>query len=443
MSTLRFTLRTDKCDKSHKCPIELIYQISGQRKKVFLDDKLHSLNWDSDKQKAIYVTNAKAKKELPPALHKELDKLLLTESEIEDVNDNISAVRSSIKQIETRFELDSIIYTAGMVTDKLKELRSGKTKKEDHKNLIFDFMDRYISDHAAIREKGSLSVYKSVKNHLLAYQAHTKHVVRFDTIDYAFFQRFQSFLISHRGINNTTIAKALSTLKTFLGYARKQGIKINDSYHDFTIKREKLEVIALNEEELHKLLKKDLSEKKRLERARDIFCFSCATGFRYSDLEQLRWEHITYDDITLIVKKTKTELTVPLNAISSNILAKYKEMARPLPMISGQKLNLYIKELCELVGIDTPQEIVRFRGAVRESIIYPKYELIHIHTGRKTFVTLSLEKGMTAEQVMAITGHTDYKSFKRYVDITKKLTKTVMTKAWGAPATQQQAIVQL
>jgi integrase len=433
MSTLRFTLRTDKCDKSHKCPIELIYQISGQRKKIFLEDKLHSINWDAKGQKAIYITATKAKKELAPALLKDLDFLILTESEVEDVNDAISSVKANIRQIETRFELDKLIYTAGMVMDKLKEKKSGKTKKEDHKNLVFDFMDSYIADHSTTREKGSLSVYKSVKNHLLAYQVHTNHVVRFDTIDYGFFQRFQSFLINHRGINNTTIAKALSTLKTFLGYARKQGIKVNDSYRDFIIKKEKLEVIALNDHELQKLLEKDLTNNKRLDRVRDVFCFSCATGFRYSDLEQLRWEHITNEDITLIVKKTKTELTVPLNKISSAILTKYREMARPLPMISGQKLNVYIKELCELVGINTPQEIVRFRGTTRESIVYPKHELIHIHTGRKTFVTLSLEKGMTAEQVMAITGHTDYKSFKRYVDITKRLTKTVMAQTWGAP----------
>jgi integrase len=87
--------------------------------------------------------------------------------------------------------------------------------------------------------------------------------------------------------------------------------------------------------------------------------------------------------------------------------------------------------LCKKAKINEPIEIVRFRGSKRETETLPKHDLIHLHTGRKTFCTLSLEKGMSAEQVMSISGHTDYKSFKRYVDVTEKLKKVVMIKAWG------------
>ncbi len=38
---------------------------------------------------------------------------------------------------------------------------------------------------------------------------------------------------------------------------------------------------------------------------------------------------------------------------------------------------------------------------------------------------------MSAEEVMAITGHKDYKSFQRYVKVTEQRKKTVMLKAWG------------
>jgi len=54
-----------------------------------------------------------------------------------------------------------------------------------------------------------------------------------------------------------------------------------------------------------------------------------------------------------------------------------------------------------------------------------------VHTGRKTFATLSLEKGMSAEEVMKIGGWKSYASFARYVNITEKRTKVVMSKAWG------------
>jgi integrase len=443
MSTLRFNLRVDKPDRVSKCPLELIYQVSGQRKYYLLKDtKLNPINWDSSSQCATYINSAKAKKMLLDKKVPLVD-IILLDSEIHSVNDTITKVKAQIKEIETRFELDKIPYSASMVVEVLKINTTDKTKKDEHRSLLFDFMDKYISDHTSSREAGSLGVYKAVKNHLQTYQSETGHQVRFETIDYAFFQKLQNFLIERKKtnaagevstrLNNTTIAKALSTLKTFLGYARKNGIKVNDSYKDFTIKREKLEVIALNEAEFTALLNMDLSTNKRLDQVRDIFCFSCASGLRISDMQQLKREHIKREEININVKKTKTELTIPLNSISYGILQKYKGLNKPLPMISPQKLNLYIKELCKMALIDEPIEIVRFQGSKRVTNIYPKYELIHLHTGRKTFCTLSLEKGMSAEQVMSISGHTDYKSFKRYVDVTEKLKKVVMVKAWGAP----------
>jgi len=59
--------------------------------------------------------------------------------------------------------------------------------------------------------------------------------------------------------------------------------------------------------------------------------------------------------------------------------------------------------------------------------------LVSIQTGRKTFSTLSLEKGISAEEVMKITGHKNYASFKRYVKITEERSKKVMKQARGTP----------
>ena len=64
-------------------------------------------------------------------------------------------------------------------------------------------------------------------------------------------------------------------------------------------------------------------------------------------------------------------------------------------------------------------------------MIKPKYELVTSHMGRRTFVTLSLEKGMRPEIVMKITGHKDYATFKRYIEITSKVKYQEMMKAWN------------
>jgi integrase len=437
IGTIRFNLRVDKILKDGKAPIELIYSISQQRKYYNTGLKIFEPYWNTKTQYANYFGTRDAKKLLPNVSTNDL----LTEIEINDINASLSKIVADIDNIEKSFKISGTLFTSQLVIEALKEKIGKTTKKEEPNNFLFDFMDKYIQDHLTLREKGSLSVYRSVKKHLLAYQTATKHKVTFETIDYNFFNKLNIFLINRTKtdkagnvssmLNNTTIAKALSTLKTFLGYARKQGIKVNDSYKDYSIKKEKLEVIALDQTELNALISFDLNHSKRLDRVRDIFVFSCASGLRYSDVALLKREHIKENVINLVIKKTKTELSIPLNSITQTILNKYEAEHKILPIVSNQELNRCLKELCKMVGIDSPIEIVRFYGAKREVITYPKYELIHFHTARKTFCTLSLEKGMSAEVVMKISGHQTYNSFKRYINITKKVTKVEMAKHWG------------
>lgn len=436
MGTIRFELRNAKADKDGKAPIRLIYQVKGQRKYYNTGQKMLPESWDKKEQKAIYL-DKKAARKLFSGINYEL---LLAASEVKDVNNDLDGLIREIEAIEKRFEMDKIVYSAEMVVERLKADKTPNTKKEAPSNILFDFIDKYINDHKATREAGSLSVYRALKKHLQDYQQDTNRKVTFDKIDYSFFQSFQNYLLSLTKtvegktlplLNNTTIAKQLSTIKTFLSYARKEGVTVSDKYKDFKIKKENLEVIALTNEEFETLYYLDLSANKKLAQVRDVFCFACTTGLRYSDLAQLKREHIKQDEIKLTVKKTKEPLAIPLTPFSRAILAKYETLHRPLPIISNQKLNDYVKELCQFAGITEPIEIVRFRGTKREAITYPKYELIGVHTGRKTFVTLSLEKQMSAEEVMTITGHKDYKSFKRYVKITEQRKKMVMLKAWG------------
>jgi integrase len=409
----------------------LIFQISGQRKKVFTENKLHPVNWEIDKQLASFIALKEAKKSPLVSGINDLDAVLLLNSEVTELNHKLTNIRQQIADIEKRFQLDKFVYSVDDVIQRYKENTLDKTQRIVTKLSLLDFFDTYINDHLAVRSAGTLITYKALQVDIKNYELANKEKVYFETIGYSFFQKFQSYLINKGDINNLTIGKKLSSLKTVLEYARKCGVKIDQGYRDFTIRRQKLEVIALSQDEFDRLLNKDFSKNKKLEKVRDIFCFSCTTGLRISDLMQLKREHIKSDEINITVKKTGSELTIPLNKISSQIISKYKDLASPLPKISNQKLNEYIKEACRLADITEAIEIVRFRGKIRESNILPKYKLIHIHTGRKTFVTLSLEKGMSAEEVMAITGHTDYKSFKRYVDVTKKRSKVVMVKAWG------------
>ena len=134
-----------------------------------------------------------------------------------------------------------------MVVDQLTTKHTNTFKTMAPTDQVFNFIDKYIEDNKkASREPGSMSVYRSVKNHLQNFQLQKKKRITFDEIDYSFFLEFQNFLIGTKargtkeGLGNVTIAKHLSTLKTLLNYARMHGIEVHNKYKDFKIRKAQL-----------------------------------------------------------------------------------------------------------------------------------------------------------------------------------------------------------
>jgi integrase len=450
--TIRLNLRLDKISKKEgKAPVELIYSLHGKRQRVSTGIKVYPVSWDAAKTNIIYLNKAEAKKLCPEIPYNSLP----SESEVEHLNAGLVLKKNDIVRAENQIG-ENIQFNSTMIASavRINNTKKAKTKKEEPQTYLVDFIDHLVEGSRASRNAGTIKVYVTTRNHIAAYQKAKRVRVTLEEANYGFLQGFYNYLITDVNQINVTAAKQVTTVKTFLSFARKHGYKVNQTYHDFNVKREVLEVIALTEIEFLTLYNLDLSDHasflqvkksengkdfisklgyKTLDKVRDILCFSCVTGLRYSDLAQLRKEHIKGSEIQLTVTKTREIIKVPLNQYSRTILDKYRLNLRPLPMISNQKLNQYIKELCKLAGIDDAVQIVRYRGATRIENTYPKYELISAHTGRKTFATLSLEKGANAEEVMSMTGHKSYNSFKRYVKITEERKKLVMAKAWGSP----------
>lgn len=430
MGTIRFELRTDKADKQGKAPVRTIYQVSGQRKFSPTTLKCLPANWDADNQQAVYVDKRTAKKIAPSVDYA----IFLSEGEVKEFNSKLEAYKTDIANIEKRFSLDKKVYTPKMVVDALAEIYQPESKKDDPGESVIAFIHQFVKDSSGTRKEGTLKVYTGLAAHIAEFQQQKKKKAHFETIDKPFLKAFHGFLSESQGMNNITAAKQMSTLKTLLNYARTDyKINVNPDYRDYKVSRKDggFEVITLTNDEFLTLYNFDLTNNKKLAQVRDVFCFSCTTGLRYSDLSQLKREHIRNNAIKMTAAKTGQQLEIPLNPFSASLLEKYKGMHLPLPVISNQKTNDYLKELCQLAGIDTPIEIVREYGVKKKITLHKKYELVSIHTGRKTFTTLSLEKGIAPQEVMAITGHTTYKAFKRYVDVTSKRKQTVMAQAWG------------
>ena len=148
----------------------------------------------------------------------------------------------------------------------------------------------------------------------------------------------------------------------------------------------------------------------------------CWTGLRFSDFSRIEAENIQTNTITIKTQKTGKLVIIPIHWTLKMIMSKYKrKTANSLPpSISQQKLNTYIKEVGEKVGLKEMVMISKIKGGKRIDNSFPKYKLITTHTARRSFATNAFKNGIPSIAIMKITGHTTEKAFLKYIKISEK-----------------------
>ncbi len=237
------------------------------------------------------------------------------------------------------------------------------------------------------------------------------------------------------GYTNPTIAKKIGFVKWWLRWCEAKEYYKGNAHKVFSVKLkgqnyEQKTIIYLDREELTKLEFYDFSKAPHLDRARDVFIFSCYTGLRYSDIARLEKTQISDTKISLVTQKTDDALTIDLNDHTKRILGKYATLRgiKALPVISNQKANDYIREACKVAGIDTPVKLIQYSGSTKIETQKPKWECMSFHAGRRTFITMALLLEIPIPVIMQWSGHHDVKMLKPYMAVVDELRKREMAK---------------
>ena len=268
--------------------------------------------------------------------------------------------------------------------------------------------------------KGTVKSIRTVLNLMVDFQSKSDRVYSFDDIDYEFRTKFMDFLYNERGYNVNTAAKCLNILVTVLAAAEAEGLHANRKClgRQFKAKRIEVDSVYLTREELVALVHADISHMSRNhEVARDVFMVGVYTAQRVSDYNNIGPENIIRSAdggvvINLRQKKTGVWVSVPAREELRQILEKYEYS---LPHIPEKTINICIKEVAKVAGIDTPVTIETTSGGVLGHEVHPKYELIQTHTARRTAATLMYLAGMDVFNICAVTGHSSIAMLKKYI----------------------------
>ena len=353
------------------------------------------------------------------------------------INRALEKIETDIDTAFSAFEADDRIPEP----DELRRALKGDTATA---RTVADAFDRFIEGGANVSQWSESSIRKmrTMKRLLLKYRP------RIDFADFtpAMLADFMAWQTRHAVVNeseseknsgkqkikykgyyqNDTINRNIRNLKWFLRWAEGHGYRIPPGWRDFDKKYRTVRkpVVFLTWDELSRLRDLDLDAHHELAKTRDMFCFCAYTSLRYSDMVKLKWADVTPDGdmIRITTQKTADTLDIDLNRHARAILDRHRSAdTRPTDTIFGskssQKMNVRIKQICRLCGIDSPISFVEMTGSTRKECTMPKWELVSTHTARRTFISNALMMGIPPDIVMKWTGHSDYNAMRPYIDI--------------------------
>lgn len=369
-----------------------------------------------------------------------------------EINDKLDAISKAFNTFENANN------GAPITKQVLKELlhdalygESGKPKKDPYE--FYETFDKLVAVARVERQwsDSTIKKFNTFKKHLIAFAPKT----RFSDWNVDKLSEFVAYEGAELDMMDVSIQKDVKMLKWFFRRAVELGVKVPSDFLTFKPKFKLIdkEVVFLTWDELiklynfdvpqdgtevrltdisGKLYKKTVRNHSSLIKTRDLFCFCAFTGLRYSDMAALKRSDITTDSINVITEKTDCSLKVPINAYSRAILQKYEDERYPgnlaLPVISNQKMNEYLKDLCEICGFNSPVKYSYYKDNVRYDEVHPKWEVLGTHGGRRTFICAAIELGIPTTVIQKITGHANETAMRPYIAVTDKTKIDAMNK---------------
>lgn len=429
-----FYLKTDKKytvngkDTNAERPINFFFSFDGMRGKYATGLSVAPSDWNDAKD----VQRVRGNKNRP---------------DYELVNRILDTLETDAKRIEKEFKDKKTDITERDIVNELKRINN-----KGDKEIKTDFFGVYEMFKEAKKRAGlgkkTIQKIETLKKKLQKFERDTNTVLTFDGMNSDMYDKITEWYFNNE-TKNPTLYKEIALLKTFLHWSLlkeyNQSSKFIKAFK--VIEEKKEEIIALTEEELEAVENYEPTD-PNLQRIKDVFLFSCYTALRHSDIYNLQPGNIINGKtLNYVSIKTGNYHQIDMVDKAIAILNKYKNNLhlkslnqkegtnRVLPVINDYWSNIYLQDLLKEIGGSflTPRIKVEFSGKKRIDTNVTRGELITFHAGRRTFITISLYRGVSVITTMQNSNHSDFKSFEKYIAHNKEARKEETHKAWNKP----------
>ncbi len=394
MATTRFLLQ----GKSEKTPIYLRFSVSrGNTPKRKTGLHIDPINWSEKSH--LPKQNTAQNKQIRSKLQK-LDSYVFDHYN-EDYSNGVVIDGSWLEdQIGNFFKQGKNNKDLNIVTEYIQKYIDGADKKQNSKGGVG-------------LSKSRIYDYKLLQGIIMKFQG--KKTLLIKNIDLNFRTDFLDWMVDENSYSKGYAGRMLGTLKTICLDAQLHGIETHPQLTKVSGFKDKNNyVIYFSEDELAQIKACKLKNDYLLN-ARKWLLLGCYIGQRGGDLLNIDEDNFTVRNgievIELEQQKTSKNVAIP-------VLPEAKEIISDgLPRkISLQKFNTYIKEVCEIAGLDEKVRGKKLNPETNrhEEKLYPKWELVASHICRRTFATNHFGK-IPTPFIMQITAHSNEKTFYKYI----------------------------
>ena len=358
---------------NNKADLFLRITVNGRRANIGLKRKVLIDQWDK-KAKKVKGTNAQAKA----------------------INNLINESQAKVYSIYQELKYKEELITAQLIKAKFFGEDEGAKSLQEILTYHNEKIEKTLSA-GTIRNFGVTQKYvdRFLKKKLKTNDIYLKQ------LNFKFISDFETFLTSYypkghfKAMSHNTVMKHIQRLRKIITLAYHLEWIDKDPFVRWKPTFEAKQREFLNSHELD-LLERYKFPIERLDRVRDLFIFSCYTGISYADIIALTKTNLMIGEdknLWIITKRQKTgsPVKVPLLEKAEEILNKYEDhpvtevTQSLLPVISNEKVNLYLKEIADAAQI-------------KKNLTF--------HMARHTFATtITLSNGVPIETVSKLLGH--------------------------------------
>ena len=325
--------------------------------------------------------------------------------------------------------IDTLVEAEKVEADSLRQTPIDFFKKYVEQKRIDPHTGRYIAERTKIHQRTVINRLESFLNDThLPNDFSTFTSKKFDS-------QFTEWCYTTKHYKQNTVYATYGVLKPLLNAAKEDGFNITETYKTLKGKCNDVDAVYLNEEEINRIYHLDIPKlieegeidaKSTIEETRDLFVIGCWTGLRRSDLSRLNKAsfNIIHKTITVTAEKTKKQVVRPMHPIVVDLWQKYNGKFPSLR--DKHRANVHIRECARHAKIDDEVRIVENRGGVVSTLAYKKYQLIGMHTARRSFATNMYKRKFPTIAIMRLTGHTTESNFLKYIKVTPEENAAMM-----------------